>query len=103
MSVRAGGRAAVTHWEVLERYSGADGAPVASLLACRLETGRTHQIGSISPRSAIRSSVTQSTAPASDQGESARRPKPRAAVAALGRQALHAYLLGIEHPSQGAI
>jgi RNA pseudouridylate synthase len=42
--VRAGGRAAVTHWELLERYGGRDGAPVASLLACRLETGRTHQI-----------------------------------------------------------
>ena len=44
MAVRAGGREAVTHWEVLERYLGTDGAPVASLLACRLETGRTHQI-----------------------------------------------------------
>ena len=44
MAVREGGREAITHWEVLERYSGTDGAPVASLLACRLETGRTHQI-----------------------------------------------------------
>ena len=44
MAVREGGREAMTHWEVLERYSGTDGAPVASLLACRLETGRTHQI-----------------------------------------------------------
>ncbi len=44
MAVRAGGREAITHWEVLERYPGTDGAPVASLLACRLETGRTHQI-----------------------------------------------------------
>ena len=26
------------------RYAGTDGKPVASLLACRLETGRTHQI-----------------------------------------------------------
>jgi hypothetical protein len=42
--VRAGGRAAVTHWELLERYGGRDGAPVASLLVCRLETGRTQQI-----------------------------------------------------------
>src|SRR6266540_1359069 len=44
MAVRAGGRPAVTHWEVLERYRGSEGAPVASLIACRLETGRTHQI-----------------------------------------------------------
>ncbi len=44
MAVRTGGREAMTHWEVLERYAGADGKPVASLLACRLETGRTHQI-----------------------------------------------------------
>ena len=42
--MREGGRQAVTHWQVLERYAGADGKPVASLLACRLETGRTHQI-----------------------------------------------------------
>ncbi len=44
MAVRDGGREAITHWEVLERYPGTDGKPVASLLACRLETGRTHQI-----------------------------------------------------------
>src|SRR5262249_61728864 len=44
MAVRAGGRPAVTHWGVLERYRGRDGAPVASLIACRLGTGRTHQI-----------------------------------------------------------
>jgi 23S rRNA pseudouridine1911/1915/1917 synthase len=28
-------------------------------------------------------------------------PEARAALEALGRQALHAYLLAIEHPSQG--
>ena len=49
MAVRAGARAAVTHWEVLERYRGRDGAPVASLIACRLETGRTHQIRARGP------------------------------------------------------
>jgi len=43
-AVREGGREAVTHWEVLKCYTGTDGKPVASLLACRLETGRTHQI-----------------------------------------------------------
>ena len=35
---RANGKRAVTHWEVLERYSG------YTYLKCRLETGRTHQI-----------------------------------------------------------
>ena len=34
----AGGKHAVTHYQVLERFSS------ASYLSCRLETGRTHQI-----------------------------------------------------------
>ena len=38
MAVVADGRPAVTHWQVLERFSG------YTLLKCRLETGRTHQI-----------------------------------------------------------
>ena len=38
MAVVADGRPAVTHWQVLERFSG------YTLLQCRLETGRTHQI-----------------------------------------------------------
>jgi 23S rRNA pseudouridine1911/1915/1917 synthase len=39
---RAGGRTAVTHWQVLERLEGAFGK--FSLLEVRIETGRTHQI-----------------------------------------------------------
>lgn len=38
MAVTARGRHAVTHYQVLERYAH------ATLLRCRLETGRTHQI-----------------------------------------------------------
>ncbi|MEY8385834.1 RluA family pseudouridine synthase [Oscillospiraceae bacterium 38-13] len=38
MAVVPNGRPAVTHWEVLERFSG------FTRLRCRLETGRTHQI-----------------------------------------------------------
>ena len=38
MAVAAGGRRAVTHWEVIARYPG------FTHVRCRLETGRTHQI-----------------------------------------------------------
>jgi 23S rRNA pseudouridine1911/1915/1917 synthase len=102
MAVRAGGREAVTHWEVLERYPGGGGdAPVASLLACRLETGRTHQIrvhlahighpllGDHAYGSGFKTKASHLA------------PEARAALEALGRQALHAYLLGIEHPLTG--
>jgi 23S rRNA pseudouridine1911/1915/1917 synthase len=40
MSVREGGRSARTHYEVVRSFR----EPDVSLLACRLETGRTHQI-----------------------------------------------------------
>ena len=38
MAVRADGKPAVTHWQVLARYPG------YTYVQCRLETGRTHQI-----------------------------------------------------------
>ena len=38
MAVVSGGRAAVTHWQVLGRYEG------YTHIRCVLETGRTHQI-----------------------------------------------------------
>lgn len=43
MAVLPAGRPAVTHWEVLERFSPRSGGACA-YLRCRLETGRTHQI-----------------------------------------------------------
>ncbi len=96
--VRKGGREAVTHWEVLQRYQGNDGRPVASLLACRLETGRTHQIrvhlahighplmGDETYGRGFKTKATHLS------------PTTREALAALGRQALHAYRLGFSHP-----
>jgi len=103
MAVRESGREAVTHWEMRESFSGRDGKPVAARLECQLETGRTHQIrvhlahighplmgdGTYGPHFKTK---------ASHLG-----PASQAALAALGRQALHAYLLVLEHPKTGEI
>jgi 23S rRNA pseudouridine1911/1915/1917 synthase len=99
-AVREGGRAAVTHWQLLERFAGPDGKPVASLLACTLDTGRTHQIRVHLAHIGhpILGDATYATGfktKASRLG-----PQAQAAVVALGRQALHAYLLAIEHPDR---
>jgi 23S rRNA pseudouridine1911/1915/1917 synthase len=103
MAVREGGREAITHWEVQEAFNGRDGKPVATLLACQLETGRTHQ---------IRVHLAHIGHPLLGDGvygphfktkASHLGPRSQAALAALGRQALHAYLLALEHPQTGAI
>jgi 23S rRNA pseudouridine1911/1915/1917 synthase len=103
MAVRADGRAAVTHWQILERYAGADGKAVASLVECRLETGRTHQIrvhmahighpllGDETYGAGFKSKATQLDA------------CPRGVLSMLGRQALHAHLLQLQHPMTGEI
>lgn len=103
MAVRPGGREAVTHWEVLETFAGDDGKPVASLLACRLETGRTHQIRvhvAHLGHPLLGDDVYGSGFKTKSQHlpESARK-----ALTALGRQALHATLLVLEHPATGEI
>ncbi|TMQ11884.1 MAG: RluA family pseudouridine synthase [Deltaproteobacteria bacterium] len=84
----ATGKPAVTHWTVVEPLAG------AALVRFRLETGRTHQI----------------RVHAADHGFAllgdplyGRTPRPLApAAAALGRQALHAAVLELDHPITGA-
>jgi 23S rRNA pseudouridine1911/1915/1917 synthase len=103
MAVREGGREAVTHWEIREVFNGRDGKPVASLLACQLETGRTHQIRvhlAHIGHPLLGDSVYGShfKTKAGHLGGEA-----QAALSALGRQALHAYLLVLEHPRSGEI
>ena len=100
-AIRPGGRDAVTHWQVLERYRGVDGKPVASLVECRLETGRTHQIRVHLAH--IGHPVMGDPVYATGfKTKSARLPAPaQPALAALERQALHAYLLAVEHPTTG--
>jgi 23S rRNA pseudouridine1911/1915/1917 synthase len=102
MAVRPGGRTAVTHYEVLERYLGTDGKPVASMLDCRLDTGRTHQIR-VHLAAISHPLLGDDVYGAGYRTKAAHlTPAGRDALATLGRQALHAYLLGIKHPVSGA-
>lgn len=96
VAASATARHAVTHWRLVETY-GAE----ASLVACRLETGRTHQIrvhmahvghallGDPVYGSGFKSKASRLSAPA------------QAILAALSRQALHAAVLGFAHPVTG--
>jgi 23S rRNA pseudouridine1911/1915/1917 synthase len=98
MAVRADGRDAVTHWEVRERYTGVDGKPVASLLACRLETGRTHQIRVHLAEIGHPLLGDAVYGPGFKTKAARLSPAAAEALAALDRQALHAYFLAFEHP-----
>ncbi len=93
-----GGRHAITRARVLERFGA---PPVASLLDCWLETGRTHQ---------IRVHMAHvGHALIGDPVYGGRRKIAQKAVSdealetvrGFGRQALHAAVLGFEHPVTG--
>ncbi|HEY7231365.1 MAG TPA: RluA family pseudouridine synthase [Pseudolabrys sp.] len=104
-AVRSDGRAAVTHWEVLESFlpPAAREAAVVSLLACTLETGRTHQIR-VHLAHAGHPILGDTTYGAGFKTKANRLGHhARDALQALGRQALHAYLLNVEHPESGKL
>ena len=99
MAVRQSGREAITHWQVLERFPGSEKKPLASLIECRLETGRTHQIR-VHLAHIGHPLIGDSTYGPGFRTKSALlAPAAREALQDLGRQALHAYLLGFEHPT----
>ena len=99
---RAGGREAITHYRVTERYGPKGKPPVAALVECRLETGRTHQIR-VHMAAIGHPVIGDRTYGAGFATKTALLPEPaRSLAAGFPRQALHAYLLGFAHPATGA-
>jgi len=86
--VRSGKRA-ITNWRLTEKFPG------AARMEARLETGRTHQ---------VRVHLAALGCPLLGDKVYGRPPRDlavRAIADALGRQALHARLLGFVHPATG--
>ncbi len=88
------GRRAVTHWRVSGRYSG------ITLMTVTLETGRTHQIR-VHLSEAGHPLLGDPVYGGSGRLSNVRDPELRVLIRALGRQALHAGILGFIHPSSG--
>ena len=90
MAIVERGRPAATHWSVLERLTH------GTLIECKLETGRTHQ---------IRVHLTSIGSPVigdKTYGDFSNLPYPlKLAADSLGRQALHASILAFVHPVTG--
>lgn len=94
MAVTAGGKAAITHYRIAERFTH------HTALSVKLETGRTHQ---------IRVHLASRNNPLIGDPVYGGRPRPPAAadpelqsiLRTFPRQALHAQTLAFEHPATG--
>ena len=98
--LRAGGKRAATRYKVIEKFGPVERA-FAALIECRLETGRTHQ---------IRVHLTHLGHPLIGDAQYGRNRTPARGksdaearaftlAASFPRQALHAFVLGFQHPS----
>jgi 23S rRNA pseudouridine1911/1915/1917 synthase len=103
---RARGRQAITHYRTLAKYSRPDAhgmdKPVAALVACRLETGRTHQLRVHMAHIGHPVIGDPLYATGFSNRVAALPENARSAILSLHGQALHAATLGIEHPATGA-
>lgn len=97
MSVRkTSGRVAITEWWVEKRYGPAL-KPVATLMGCKLETGRTHQ---------VRVHMAHIGCPVVGDpvyGRNRKLSGPFAVLTTFHRQALHAAVLEFRHPRDGRV
>ncbi|GHE62572.1 pseudouridine synthase [Camelimonas fluminis] len=98
------GREAITHVSALRSWSTQTRKvtePVASLLRCELETGRTHQIR-VHLAAQGHPLLGDALYGAGFMSRAAKlTPAARDALEQLGRQALHAEMLGFAHPVTG--
>lgn len=97
----AAGKEAITHYQVLETFGqeakAPIGTPLAALVECRLETGRTHQIRVHMEHLGHALIGDRVYGPQKTSQLKGMPDLPE--IKALGRQALHASVLGFIHPS----
>ena len=93
MAVRRGGRVALSLWRARQRFER------FTLLDVQIKTGRTHQIRV--HLAWIKHPVVGDEVYGMGRDGNLQDPRLRAAVAALGRQFLHAERLGFHHPGTG--
>jgi 23S rRNA pseudouridine1911/1915/1917 synthase len=92
MAVRAGGREAITHYKMLKNYH-----DMASLIECKLETGRTHQI-----RVHLSHKGHALLGDQSYGNNSSKYAKiAKVVLSDFKRQALHSTKIGFIHPATG--
>ena len=94
--VNTGGKAAITNFKVIERFG-----TTATLVGCRLETGRTHQIRVHTCH--IGSPIIGDPVYGSGKMREGINDELRTNIKLLRRQALHAGKLSFKHPRTGEV